>query len=499
MQTPSIHTRCARPIASGLAVMLFGLLTIPEPAPPPPPPSPERPFHWNQDEVWLALEQRFREARALGCPGLRAQIDSGLELGGQFLVHLAGRRVSPDAPILDSIEHNAFALAPLVAGCLERLPEYVRLVTGTRSAVKRQSERWDMEIARDRLYRILFGGRAALEEVMLQASPDAVPALVSGDDEPSGTPSTRLLGVTIHSGDLLVSRGGAPVSALVAVGNDYQGNFSHVALVHVDETTGLASVIESSEKSGVHVSTIKEYLDNVKLRVMILRPRADLAPLIADPMLPHWAAALALDRVHRRHTPYDFTMDHHDESRMYCSEVPDWAYRQLGVRLWMDISRISAPGTRRWLADLGVEWFDPREPSDLEYDPQLRVVAEWRDPHTLYMDHVDNVVIEAMLDGAADGDRSPWCGCSRGTARSSTSWERRARFPRVSARPPPHAFSLSSIGTPRSGCAYWRWPGSSAHARVTGLPSGSCSAWRSRPGTSSDVSRWGRVGGFTRR
>ena len=49
----------------------------------------------------------------------------------------------------------------------------------------------------------------------------------------------------------------------------------------------------------------------------------------------------------------------------------------------MDISRISAPGTRQWLAALGVKRFDTQEPSDLEYDPQLRVVAEWRDPQTL--------------------------------------------------------------------------------------------------------------------
>ncbi|MCZ6915685.1 MAG: YiiX/YebB-like N1pC/P60 family cysteine hydrolase [Gemmatimonadetes bacterium] len=405
MRKSSIDTSRARPIATGLVVVLCGLLVIPEPPPPPPPPTPARPFLWNQDEVWLALEQRFREARALGCLGLRAPIDSGLELGGQLLAHLAQRHVGPDAPILDSIEHNAFALASLVAGCLERLPEYVHLVTGTRSAVKRQSERWDLETAKDRLYRLLFGGRAALEEVMLQAPPETVPALVLGDEEPSWTPSTQMLGVTIHSGDLLVSRGGAPVAALIAVGNDYQGNFSHVSLVHVDETTGRPSVIESKQRGGVQVSSIEDYLNSVKLRVMILRPRADLPAMIADPMLPHRAAALALDRARRRDTPYDFAMDHQDDSRMYCSEVPAWAYRQLGIRLWMDISRISAPGTRRWLADLGVKRFDAQEPSDLEYDPQLRVVAEWRDPHTLYMDHIDNVVTEAMLGGAARGDR----------------------------------------------------------------------------------------------
>jgi hypothetical protein len=76
----------------------------------------------------------------------------------------------------------------------------------------------------------------------------------------------------------------------------------------------------------------------------------------------------------------------------------------------MGISTISQPGLRRWLASFGVQHFETEEPSDLEYDPQLVVVAEWRDPETLYQDHVDNAVIDAMLEGAERGDRlaAPW-------------------------------------------------------------------------------------------
>ena len=29
--------------------------------------------------------------------------------------------------------------------------------------------------------------------------------------------------------------------------------------------------------------------------------------------------------------------------------------------------------------------------ADLEYDPQLSIVAEWRNPETLFKDHLDNV------------------------------------------------------------------------------------------------------------
>jgi len=55
------------------------------------------------------------------------------------------------------------------------------------------------------------------------------------------------------------------------------------------------------------------------------------------------------------------------------------------------------------LAAFGVKYFETQEPSDLEYDPQLSVVAEWRDPETLYKDHLDNAVTDVMLEEADSG------------------------------------------------------------------------------------------------
>lgn len=389
--------------ATGLLI-LYAVLLVPEPSPAPPDPAGQRPFKWNQNERWTRLEQEFNDALALGCEGLRDRVDTRLRAGNRLLASIDSGRVDFNATILDTVEENIFRLGPLVAACRERLPEYIELVTRTRSAIKRQSEHWDLAAGKDRLYRILWGGRTALEEVMLQGSSDSIPALIPGDDEPSATPFTRILGVTIHSGDILVSRGGAPTSALIAVGSDYPGNFSHVAIVYVDEETSLPTVIQSSEE-GVHPSPLDEYLDEVKLRVMVLRPRCSLPELVADPLLPHRAAELALHRAESGHTPYDFAIDHTEDHRMYCSEVPAWAYRQTGIDLWMNLSRVSSPGTRTWLTDLGVRRFDLKEPSDLEYDPQLRVVAEWRDPETLYLDHVDNVITEALLEKASPDHR----------------------------------------------------------------------------------------------
>jgi hypothetical protein len=198
---------------------------------------------------------------------------------------------------------------------------------------------------------------------------------------------------------------------LIARGNDFPGNFSHVALVHVDEATKQVSVIESHIESGVGVSPIEKYLADTKLRIMVLRLRADLPQLAADPLLPHKASSLAISNALARHIPYDFTMDYHDASKLFCSEVAAAAYQPFGVTLWMGISHLSSPGVTSWLAALGARHFETQEPSDLEYDPQLRVVAEWRDPGTLFKDHTDNAVIDVMLEAAERGEKlsyNPW-------------------------------------------------------------------------------------------
>jgi hypothetical protein len=134
-------------------------------------------------------------------------------------------------------------------------------------------------------------------------------------------------------------------------------------------------------------------------------------------MLPHRAASLALERARAGHIPYDFEMDYSDPSHLFCSEVASWVYRELGVTLWMGISTISKPGLRRWLASFGVRHFETQEPSDLEYDPQLAVVAEWRDAASLFDDHIDNAVIDAMLEGADRGDRRLPVVCPAGGTR----------------------------------------------------------------------------------
>jgi hypothetical protein len=242
----------------------------------------------------------------------------------------------------------------------------------------------------------------AVEEVLLQHDAGDFPDLLRGPDAPSATPSVVFNGLRLHSGDILVSRGGAPVSALIARGNDYPGNFSHIALLHISEE-GEVSVIEAHIEVGVTVSSLEQYLADKKLRIMVLRLDNTLEQLQAEPLLPHRAATAALEEARDRHVPYDFAMHYEDPEKKFCSEVASAPYANLGVRLWEGRTTMSSRGTTAWLSALGVEQFTTHGPSDLEYDPKVVVVAEWRNREALFDDHIDNAVIDAMLEAAEGG------------------------------------------------------------------------------------------------
>jgi hypothetical protein len=401
--------------ALGLAVA-WALLSIPEPAPEVPAGPGAEPFAWDRDALWSRLEALVDRTRAEGCPP--TVVPRLRELDG-VVGTLERDAPGPDDPRWDALEAGVFESAALVVACGEGLPELLALRGRLRRVAKDASMGWPVDRpARDRLYRLLYGTRAAVEEVLLQvagaagatAFEPAALALERGDDEPSATPWVEVEGVRVHSGDLLLSRGGAPTSAFIARGSDYPGNFSHVALVHVSEA-GEGSVIEAHIERGVAVTDAAGYLADKKLRILVLRLRADHPALVADPLLPHRAAAAALEEARARHIPYDFAMDVRDHGERFCSEVASAAYGGQGVELWRHLSTFSSPGLARWMAGFGVRHLETHGPSDLEYDPQLRVVAEWHDPDTLLRDHVHNAAIDAMLEQAEAGaplDHAAW-------------------------------------------------------------------------------------------
>ncbi|MFO0635028.1 MAG: YiiX/YebB-like N1pC/P60 family cysteine hydrolase [Nannocystaceae bacterium] len=396
----SPRTRRGRAIAGAVLAVLV-LSWLPEcDADLPQRPS-SRAFAWHADALFDALARRHAEATEAGCGAAFAELAARTDAQLDALERTAA---GPDDPRWDALERGIFELFAQAGGCPDRIAELSARRERVRRIAKAATRTWPRgQAARDRAYRLLYGSRAALEELLLQLRPEQAPRLSHGIAVPSQTPSIEVEGVRVHSGDILLSRGGAPTSAFIARGNDYPGNFSHVALVHVDETTGAGSVIEAHIERGVAVTDAAGYLGDKKLRIAVLRLRADHPALAADAMLPHHAATAALQQARARHIPYDFAMDTHDHAAQFCSEVAAAAYAAHGVVLWDQLSTFSSGGLARWMTQLGVRHLETEAPADLEYDPQLDVVAEWHDAATLLDDHIDNAAIDAMLEQAESG------------------------------------------------------------------------------------------------
>lgn len=364
----------------------------------------QKPFTWNKDDLWLQLENDFRVARKQPAKRIDSTIHQLFNAQELLYSNIQFGNIAPTDTNFNAISRKFFLLASLVAAQPSQRDSFMHLYNKIRNSVKLHSQHWNMNdvTVRNLVYQQLYGMRAAVEEVLLQTGSIPFNPALPVKDEASATPFTTIFGIKVHSGDLLVSRGGAEVSALISRGNDYPGNFSHVALIYIDEKNR-PYLVEAHIEKGVAISSAEEYINDKKLRCMVLRPRANLEQLKRDPMLPQKVAKLAFDEANKRHIPYDFKMNFNDSSAMFCSEVGSYAYKKNGIQLWKGVSTISLQGVVNWLHAFGVENFVTQMPSDLEYDPQLSIVAEWRNPETLYKDHIDNAVMDVLLEDADKG------------------------------------------------------------------------------------------------
>ena len=363
-------------------------------------------FAWNSDDQWLKMENLFKHARQMKKEELDTVIGYHKAIAESELNLLQNATTTAAGPGWKTVEKNFFMMAALIAVQQDHTTWLVDYYNRVRNLVKLHSQQWDMNNVdtRNTIYTLLYGLRAAVEEVLLQSDRLHFPAAMLVNNERSATPAASIFGIEVHSGDLLVSRGGAEVSALISRGNDYPGNFSHIALIYVDEKTNEPFLIEAHIEKGVAVASVAQYENDKKLRFMVMRSRADLPLMLADSMLPQKAAKSMFDEAGKRHIRYDFKMNFNDTTEMFCSEVASYAYRLYGLQVWKYPSTISSQGVVNWLHDFGVEHFVTQMPSDLEYDPQLTVVAEWRDPETLFKDHLDNAVMDALLENANRGE-----------------------------------------------------------------------------------------------
>ena len=205
----------------------------------------ESPFLWDQDALWRGLEMSFQEARKMDPKQLDSIISARTGEADRILQAYENSVREPEDPIYIELERSFFGIAPLIAASTDKSDWHIRYYNRVRRKIKEDSYTWEMKSSESRntLYRILYGMRAAVEEIMLQSDRDQIVSTIFVQDEPSATPAIEILGVKVHSGDLLVSRGGLEMSAFISRGNDYPGNFSHVAIIYIEEDTNIPYIV----------------------------------------------------------------------------------------------------------------------------------------------------------------------------------------------------------------------------------------------------------------
>lgn len=140
-------------------------------------------------------------------------------------------------------------------------------------------------------------------------------------------------GFELHTGDVVFRRGGGLTSHAVLIA-DRKGQYSHVGIV----------VDSCGTKLVVHAVPGEPDFDGDPDRVKADRPEHFFSSVYAglgevcrprDAEAAAQAASVAW-RVYRRHTLFDHDYDDHDTTKMYCTELVAFAFRQAGIDLVED-------------------------------------------------------------------------------------------------------------------------------------------------------------------
>lgn len=241
-----------------------------------------------------------------------------------------------------------------------------------------------------------------LGEWVLAERGDEVPLRVLAGDEPALMLNGPGDAYEPRSGDILMVRSRYFVSATIARIGDEEGQFSHAALVHVDDD-GKVWVLESLIERGAIAVPWDEWQGRRPVRAVVMRHRDSKVAAGAARWLHDWIAERA--RTGKGPAPYDFTMDFTDNGELFCVELVQFAFREStngAVQVPRFASSIGHLGGRPFLEQLGVRQTEIYTPSDFEIDPNLTPAAEWRDysqtAHTRIQDAILSSVFHWMTD-----------------------------------------------------------------------------------------------------
>ena len=120
--------------------------------------------------MWKNLESEFIQAGIDGCDKIKNSVDSLFTYSEKLLIEISTDTLNPSDENFALLENNIFKIAPLIPACTQYFPNYINFYSNLRKVIKEQSRIWDINSTdtKNTLYRLLYGNRIAIEEIMLQ-------------------------------------------------------------------------------------------------------------------------------------------------------------------------------------------------------------------------------------------------------------------------------------------------------------------------------------------
>jgi hypothetical protein len=201
----------------------------------------------------------------------------------------------------------------------------------------------------------------------------------------------------LQTGDVLLSRGNANVSALIARMADDDTQFSHLALIYIEPTTHIPYTLEAHIEHGSIILPLSDWLKDGKVRTVVFRQK--------DSKL----AALAASRIHEtikrnlnlgHPIDYDFGFNMNDHRKLFCSEVirAGYEFASSGSFLVPAYPSKFTATNRDLFERMGIQERESFLPEDIEMDPRFELLAEWRNFQTLGSAIRKDAILTALYD-----------------------------------------------------------------------------------------------------
>lgn len=247
------------------------------------------------------------------------------------------------------------------------------------------------------------------EEILLVFGKDNQFFIWNDDDEyafwdkfPLTMVNPKFSKLEIKSGDVFLDRGDSALSAQIARIGDVEHVFSHSMIVGEDPKGNLY-IIETTVQDIVGIIPLKKYLkENTDTRMAIFRhPDANLAKK---------AGRFIYDYVHKNKSSilYDFHMNDQNPKEMFCSEVAQFAYRNVSngklvlPKYKTEVSRFNVMGSKNWVKAMGINYDKIFSPSDMDVETRFELVAEYRNIDEIEERRIDDAVMTSMYDWMLD-------------------------------------------------------------------------------------------------